>query len=337
MNIQGFTFEQITEKPKSFLRLMTYGPPGAGKTFSSMYLALLMQKYEREKVDPNAGPIIFIDTESGSGKKYFGENYDGLQWVSPNMIYVHFWKPYTPEKYIEILQQCREYNPFLVIIDSITHLWSGEGGILERHSKAGGQFTHWAKVNPILTKTIETILSSPFHVICNARAKVEHVIESYIDNNGRNRTKIALKGMGAEFRKSINYEFDIILEFLLADDNSGGVCSVIKTRYSQLNGYTSVAGPEIARYLHQWLSEGKVYSPMTTVEFEAELRDRFAGTQLFDENDLIREQPMYQAWSDAGLPIDYQPHLANDYLQVLDNVLFASNTAQQSPPYNPEQ
>jgi hypothetical protein len=39
--------------------------------------------------------------------------------------------PYNPERYIEAINACVEAGDEVIIIDSLSHEWNGEGGILQ--------------------------------------------------------------------------------------------------------------------------------------------------------------------------------------------------------------
>ena len=63
--------------------------------------------------------IAVIDTENGSADLY--SDLGGYNSITMN-------PPYSPERYIEAIKTCEKAGIELVIIDSITHEWDGEGG-----------------------------------------------------------------------------------------------------------------------------------------------------------------------------------------------------------------
>jgi predicted ATP-dependent serine protease len=121
------------ERTKAKLRLGLAGPSGAGKTMSSLKLA--------KGITP-AGRILMIDTERGSGDLYADLfDYDIIT-LQP---------PYKPEKYVEAIRAGEEAGYDTIIIDSLSHAWSDEGGILDQADKlsaGGNRFTAWAKLRP---------------------------------------------------------------------------------------------------------------------------------------------------------------------------------------------
>jgi hypothetical protein len=85
-----------------------------------------------------AGRILMIDTERGSGDLYADLfDYDIIT-LQP---------PYKPEKYVEAIRAGEEAGYDTIILDSLSHAWSDEGGILDQADKlsaGGNRFTVWA-------------------------------------------------------------------------------------------------------------------------------------------------------------------------------------------------
>ena len=110
-------------------------PSGSGKTFSALLLAYGMTG--------DWNKIALIDTESGRGELYTGVDQIG------QYNYLPLNPPFTPERYIAAIKECEDAGMAVIIIDSATHEWDGEGGLLEVHSKmAGNSFTNWYKITP---------------------------------------------------------------------------------------------------------------------------------------------------------------------------------------------
>lgn len=181
-------------KQKSKLRVGIAGPSGSGKTYSALLLASGMTDWNK---------IALIDSENGSGELYsdLGE-YNVLPLTAP----------FTPEKYTEAIKVCEEAGMEVIIIDSVTHEWDGEGGLLEVHSKMlGNSFTNWAKITPRHNKFIQSILSSKCHVITTVRKKQDYDMTQGADGRAR-VTKVGLKEVqrdGWEYELTLNFELDI--------------------------------------------------------------------------------------------------------------------------------
>jgi hypothetical protein len=98
------------------------GPSGAGKTFSALLLA--------KGVANGTGRIAVIDTEAGRALHYAprpGEKSDTTKGTF-DFLHLDFAPPFTPERYIDAIKACEEAGATVIVIDSMSHEWSGEGG-----------------------------------------------------------------------------------------------------------------------------------------------------------------------------------------------------------------
>ncbi|WP_423806808.1 AAA family ATPase, partial [Phascolarctobacterium succinatutens] len=99
------------ERKKAFLKIAITGVSGSGKTYSALQLAQGL-----------GDKIAMIDTENGSGELYSNLcEYD----VAPMAA------PFTPEKYIDYIHEAEQAGYNVLIIDSLSHAWAGEGGVLD--------------------------------------------------------------------------------------------------------------------------------------------------------------------------------------------------------------
>jgi hypothetical protein len=225
-------FKKAT-KIKSKLRMGIMGASGSGKTFSALAIAT------------GLGKVAVIDTESGSASKYsdfFG--FDVCELLPP----------YSARSYIEALNAAEEAGYDVVIIDSLSHAWIGEGGALEQVDSAskrfkGNSYMAWADVTPQYRKLFDAIIRSPLHVIATMRSKTEYVIE----NNGGKSVPRKI-GMAPQLREGSEYEFDVVGEM---DQENNLV--VTKSRIYSLSGkHFHKPGKEVAKLLNEWLESGEV-------------------------------------------------------------------------------
>jgi hypothetical protein len=184
-----------------WLKVAVSGVSGSGKTWGLLELATGVAKKIREaeklSVDDPRGRIALIDTESGRGLYYaddFDYDYDAIK------------APFTPETYIDKIDEIMGYGYRVIIIDSTSHEWAGEGGCLEIQSKIpGNSYTAWGQVTPRHKKFIEKIISSPAHFFVSVRSKDEYVLE---ESNGK---KIPKKvGMGVVQRNEFEYDYTVM-------------------------------------------------------------------------------------------------------------------------------
>lgn len=179
-------------KEKLRLRLAIEGPSGSGKTYSALLIARGLVGTE--------GRIAMIDTEQESGKLYSD--------VTP-FDHAPLNGPYTPDRYVSLINMAEKAGYDCIIIDSMSHEWMGIGGILEMHdAMPGNSYTNWAKVNPKHNKFIEAILKSPCHIIATMRSKQAYALET----NEKGKQEPKKMGMAPQQRDGMEYEFTAVLK-----------------------------------------------------------------------------------------------------------------------------
>jgi hypothetical protein len=171
------------------------GPAGSGKTYSALKIASGL-----------GGRVGMIDTEHGSGDLYadlLPEGYDVLT-LTP---------PYTPSRYIEAIHALEDLGVSTIIVDSLSHAWTGEGGSLDRQGKiadkSGNSWQAWRQVTPEHNALVEALLQSRCHIIATMRAKTEYVQEK----DERTGKQVVRKiGLAPIMRDGIEYEFTTFFE-----------------------------------------------------------------------------------------------------------------------------
>lgn len=224
-------FKKAT-KAQSKLRISIFGPSGSGKTYTSLLIASAL-----------GGPVALIDTERGSASKYAGDvaDFDALELTS-----------YEPAKYIRAIGEAAKERYPVLVIDSLSHAWSGKGGILEQKDAKGGRFDAWKELTPQQTDLLEAILAYPGHVIVTMRSKTEYVLDQVENRSGKMVSTPRKVGLAPVQRQDLEYEFDVVLR--LDADN---IAHVEKTRCSALAGLSiRHPGAPLAELLTAWLSDG---------------------------------------------------------------------------------
>jgi len=183
---------QNAERKRVKLRLNLASPSGFGKTYSALLIAY--------GITGNWQKIAVIDTENDSASLYshLGE-YKTLS-LRP---------PYTPARYIEAIKTCEEAGMEVIIIDSITHVWKGQGGLLEYQNSLGGRYQDWAKATPLYQQWLNAILQSKCHIITTNRKK-----QGYNMITEGNKTKVEKAGLDDEIRDGYEYEMAVALEII---------------------------------------------------------------------------------------------------------------------------
>ena len=133
------------------------GGTGTGKTYSAMELATGLC---------DGGPFLFIDTEGRRGLHYadlFDFEHHELQ------------PPFHPEKYLPPIIEAEERGFKAVVIDSMSHEWAGEGGVIELADEAKrrvkNEVAAWAEPKKRHKKMMNRLIQARAHLIFCLRAK----------------------------------------------------------------------------------------------------------------------------------------------------------------------
>lgn len=221
-----------TTKP---LKVLSYGPTWSGKTLSSLYLAVgIISNIRNCTIEEAYKHILVVDTEYNRGTLYahIGE-----------YNHINVSAPYDTDKLIGIIKEINiDPNIDVIIIDSLTHFWTKEGGILDqkatkdRENPKSNTYTNWLEFTTKFNKMIDVILASPKHILSTARAKSDTVVTK----NDADRTVIKTYGLKPELRDDIDFEFDIVFNIdkethsLLVDKGVTGMQPVYEMATPQL-------------------------------------------------------------------------------------------------------
>jgi len=224
------------ERKKAKLRLGIAGPPGSGKTYSALLIAQGL-----------GGKIAMVDTEHGSGDLYAHLlDYD----IAP------LEPPYTPTKYREYIETADKAGYNVLILDSLSHAWEGEGGMLEMHDKATkarndkNSFNAWRDITPEHNRLVDAILKTRLHIIVTLRSKIAYEVQKD-ERTGKNvPVKIGLKPI---FREGIEYEFTTVFDMSQEDH----LATSSKDRTQIFDGKTPFTpSAETGKVLLEWLETG---------------------------------------------------------------------------------
>lgn len=246
------------------LRIGLSGPSGYGKSYSALLLAY--------GITDNWNKIAVIDTENNSASLY---SHLGAY----NVLSLH--EPYTPERYIEAIRTCEDNHIEVIIIDSITHEWSGKGGCLQLHEQLGGRFQDWAKVTPRHQAFLDAILTSKCHVITTTRRKVDYSLDS--TQNGR--TKVVKHGTKEITREGFEYELTVNFEML----NDHHMVKASKDRTGLfMNKPEFVINSATGKRLMQWSSQGISITKIKEKIQEAKTLEELRG--IYDQYQIVKKE-----------------------------------------------
>ncbi len=193
--------------------------------------------------------ICVIDTENHSASLYVGEQFGSTLVGEYNTIPLS--APFDPEKYQNAILECQKEGMEAVIVDSFSHSWAGEGGILDIQGniakRVGNSYTAWRDVTPRYCRLLDCVLQCPMHVILTLRAKTQYVVEE----NERGKKVPRKVGMESIARDGIEYEVTTFFE--LAQDHTA---TTSKDRTHRFDGQYFTITEETGKIIHQWLFTG---------------------------------------------------------------------------------
>ena len=227
------------QRKQAKLKIGLSAPSGAGKTYSALLMAYGMCG-DWEK-------IAVIDTENGSAELYSHLGGYSVCPVTP---------PFKPKKYIAAINEAVEAGFEVLIIDSLSHAWSGEGGLLEmkdnatKASKSGNGFTAWRDVTPEHNRLVDTILQSDIDIIVTTRAKTDYIV-----SQDGGKTNVKKVGLAPVFRDGLEYELTVFFD--LSQEH---IATASKDRTGLFDGQNFKPTVDTGKQLVAWRNGGSVKS-----------------------------------------------------------------------------
>lgn len=193
------------------------GGTGSGKTFTAMRLASGIA---------GDNPFAVIDTENGRAKHYADQFRFDRGDLAP---------PFRPDAYLEAILAADKANYPVIVVDSASHEWAGEGGVLDWQEEeltrmAGTDYKKreackmaaWIKPKMSHKKMVQRLLQVRAHIILGFRA--EEKVEMVRGDDGKMKIvpKHSLTGINGWMPIcEKNLPFELTASFLLTADAPG--------------------------------------------------------------------------------------------------------------------
>lgn len=193
-------------KGKKPVRIVVGGPSGSGKTYTSLTFCEFLANITGK-------PTAAVDTEHYRMSLYADKFHFDVLNQEP---------PFDPRHLIKTIHEAEESGYGQLIVDSSTHFYNGEGGLLEIVADAaktrygGNQYAGWAVGTPIQNSLIDTIIRSPLHIIFCTRAKQAY---EEMEKNG----KKVYEKVGMDLQQRDGFEFDFDFSLMMDMDNNAVV------------------------------------------------------------------------------------------------------------------
>lgn len=226
---------QKAKKEQIWAKILLNAPSGGGKTYSALRLATGIAKGCNSR-------IAAIDTENGRIKYYADEfDFDDMQLS----------EPYSPEKYIDAINEAVKSGYKVLVIDSLSHEWSFCLDLVN-NMPGSNSYTKWKTVTPRHDAFKEKILQSPIYIIATVRGKDEYVLE---ENNGKKVPKKV--GLGYSQRDGLEFDYTITLNL----DQNTHRFSATKDNTHLFEDRYDVLTEEDGEAIYRWANSGETPAP----------------------------------------------------------------------------
>ena len=241
----------VVERLKSKLRLALTGVSGSGKTLGALYIAFGMTG--------DWGKIALIDTEHERARLYASRSDLG----TGLFLYCPMSPPYSPDRYKDLVKEAANLvgPDGVVIVDSFSHAWNNEGGVLDIKDKIASRqgmnsYTAWNEAGKTQNSLVNTILAVDCHTIVTMRSKMDYAMET----DDRGKQKVVKVGLAPIQRDDTEYEFDVVL-----DIGRNHIATASKD-VTFLDTYGDVITVGLGEKLKSWLETGKDPEPKKQAE-----------------------------------------------------------------------
>lgn len=256
------------------------GPSGGGKTYSALRLARGLA---------NGQPFAIIDTENGRALHYTD--------YFPEMRHAHLRAPFSPAAYSEAVKAADTQGFPVVVVDSTSHEWEGDGGVLAMQEaefkrmgeKEGARMASWIGPKRAHKTFVRDLLQVKAHVILCMRAEDKVEMVKGRDGKTEVRAKETLTSiLGWIPICERRLPFELTMSFLVTPD-APGVPKPVKLQ-EQHRPFVPLDAPiseETGRALGAW-AQGSAEEPSGGSDLPA-------GTRA-------TESPVSQASADTDEP-----------------------------------
>lgn len=214
------------------------GISGSGKTLTALYMARGMVN--------NASEIGFLDTENGRGSLY-SDALDGKFMIGD------LYPPFSPSRYSQAIKEFQAAGVKVLVIDSVTHEWEGEGGCddIANAPKADGsprKIANWIGAKKEHKTFMNTLLQCDMNIICCIRAREK---TDFKDPN-----KPVSLGIQPVCEK--NFMFEMTASLLMENEGKKQtflkIPNFLRPAFGDGNGYL---GLETGKAIMKWINEGE--------------------------------------------------------------------------------
>jgi len=249
------------------------GQSGDGKTYTALLIARGMVN--------KASEIGFLDTENKRGSLY-------ADILDDKFLIGDLYPPFSPSRYAEAIREFQEAGVKVLVIDSVTHEWEGDGGCddIANAPKADGtprKVSNWIGAKREHKKFMNVLLQSNMDIICCIRAREK--------TDFKDPAKPVSLGIQPICEK--NFMFELTASIMMVNQGKTQiplkVPSFLKDSFGNGNGYLGI---ETGKKIRQWLEQGEKEDPVIAKIKSEALLTCEKGTEALTLlwNSLTKEQ-----------------------------------------------
>lgn len=221
------------------------GVSGSGKTLTALYIARGMVNHASE--------IGFLDTENKRGSLYA----DALD---DKFMIADLYPPFSPERYAEAIKEFQDYGVKILVIDSVTHEWEGEGGCddIANAPKADGsprKVANWIGAKREHKTFMNVLLQSNMDIICCIRAREKVKVEMI-----SGKQEFIPAGIQPVCEK--NFMFEMTASIMMFNEGVNQqflkVPNFLREAFGTGTGYLGI---KTGNKIREWLDKGEKESP----------------------------------------------------------------------------
>lgn len=140
------------------------GTSGSGKTRTAIEFGYGLAGYQPSKLG-------FVDTENRRGSLYADVLHRHATHPTDEPFLIgDLDAPFTPQRYAQAVKEFQAAGVEVLVIDSYSHLWEGDGGCMEM-AKRGRGVGAWKEPKELHKEFVNAMLAAGMHVILCVRAR----------------------------------------------------------------------------------------------------------------------------------------------------------------------
>ncbi|MVT11346.1 AAA family ATPase [Chitinophaga tropicalis] len=218
------------------------GVSGSGKTYTALKIARGMVS--------KASEIGFLDTENKRGSLY-ADILDGEFMIGD------LYPPFSPSRYRDAIKEFQEAGVKVLVIDSVSHEWEGEGGVDDiANIKMGkSNMPNWILAKREHKAFMNTLLQSTMNIICCLRAR-----EKTDFKNPKEPVSLGIQPVCEK-----NFMFEMTASLLMENEGKTQkflkIPEFLRSAFGTGSGYL---GEATGKKIIDWINTGEKEDPVIT-------------------------------------------------------------------------